>query len=405
MIVPPGKEKWGLRLEKAIYGTKQGSFLWAEHRDKLFKEYGLQPCPHDPTWFKKDFPGNNILMIQVHTDDGEIAADQPIVNEISKFFSWFNTKLDITTSETVGHFVGVRKEYGIGYATLDQEEYLKSKVLPCLEIKIHPNGEPCTKQTPWDNRYNEEFDSRRDPSESEKKFISSKNYYHVLGLLQYLGNTRGDILFTLSKLGQHSSNPRPVHWRAMQHLLAYLNGTRDTKILLRKSGEVKPFGHSDSDWASDSGTRRSMSGTVIMLSQAAIMASATLQKTIADSTVAAETIALNKLVKSALFLRNVLSWLGYNLQTATQLFCDNLGTVRNSEEGALRHKTKHMDIQYMFLRDQVKQENVSIHHIGTDKMIADILTKGLKWVKHNRCFEALGLIRGSVNNHISGIKP
>ena len=65
---------------------------------------------------------------------------------------------------------------------------------------------------------------------------------------------------------------------------------------------------------------------------------------VADPTVAAETIALHSLVKEAVWSRNFLSWVGYTQKEATKLNCDNRGAVRNCEDGAERHKTKHLDV-------------------------------------------------------------
>ena len=57
----------------------------------------------------------------------------------------------------------------------------------------------------------------------------------------------------------------------------------------------------------------------------------------------------------------------------------------------------------MFIREIIRTGEIKVQHIGTEKMIADILTKGLRKVKFERCREGLGLMKGSVQSEI--IKP
>jgi hypothetical protein len=44
----------------------------------------------------------------------------------------------------------------------------------------------------------------------------------------------------------------------------------------------------------------------------------------------------------------------------------------------MRPRTKHLNIKYHHLREEVKKGTVSIYHIGTKKQIADIFNKPLE---------------------------
>ena len=195
-------------------------------------------------------------------------------------------------------------------------------------------------------------------------------------------------------------------------VLGYLKSTADMRLIFRKQHSLAPkiitndeliSVYSDSDFAGDKETRRSTSGIVIMMCGAAIFASSRRQPVVADSTVAAEAIALYSLVKEVIWLRNFLEWLGYPQQSPTTLWCDNMGAVRNCEDGADRHKTKHLDIKYIFIREAVRKGLVRIRYIGTDHMVTDILTKGLRRQTFEKCRKGLGLIKGSAWNDV--IKP
>ena len=141
--------------------------------------------------------------------------------------------------------------------------------------------------------------------------------------------------------------PRKPHLEAVRRIMRYIKGSADYGLLYRK-GKYELTGYCDADFAGDKETRRSTSGILITVCGAAIFASSKRQPIVADSTVAAETIALYSLVKEVMWLRNFLEWLGYPQQSPTSLWCDNAGAVCNCEDGAERHKTKHLDIKYIF---------------------------------------------------------
>ena len=44
-------------------------------------------------------------------------------------------------------------------------------------------------------------------------------------------------------------------------------------------------------------------------------------------------------------------------------------------------RTKHMNVRYFFIMDRIKNKEVSLHHCGTESMIADYFTKPLQGKK------------------------
>jgi hypothetical protein len=202
-------------------------------------------------------------------------------------------------------------------------------------------------------------------------------------------------------LARKCQKPRIIHWKAAQRLLSYLRNTIDIKLVFRKQQEAgeNPLNvecSSDADFAGDRETRRSTSGNVITVCGAAIHASSKRQPTVADSTVAAEIISLYSQVKTSVWLRNLLDWIGYHQIVPMVIYCDNMGAIRNCEDGAERHHTKHMDIKYMFIRDIVQQGLVQIRYQRTENMVADLLTKPLRRNKFEHGRKLLGLMKGSV---------
>ncbi|MBW0514989.1 hypothetical protein O181_054704 [Austropuccinia psidii MF-1] len=78
-----------------------------------------------------------------------------------------------------------------------------------------------------------------------------------------------------------------------------------------------------------------------------------------------------------------LRWITYLLQELNQkltppiIYNDNSGAVIISSQASLNPNTKHIEIQYQYVRDLVLKKLLTIRQVGTNSMIADALTKPL----------------------------
>ena len=62
-------------------------------------------------------------------------------------------------------------------------------------------------------------------------------YRELVGGIIYLANTRPDLTYAASVLNRFCSNPGKTHWLAAKHVLRYLQGTRDFKIVYTKGAK------------------------------------------------------------------------------------------------------------------------------------------------------------------------
>ena len=66
---------------------------------------------------------------------------------------------------------------------------------------------------------------------------------------------------------------------------------------------------------------------------------------------------------------------------------DNQSAISMSKNPQFHGRTKHIEIKYHFIREQVKKGSIELKYCPTEEMIADMLTKGLprdKFVKLHR---------------------
>jgi hypothetical protein len=63
--------------------------------------------------------------------------------------------------------------------------------------------------------------------------------------------------------------------------------------------------------------------------------------------------------------------------TKILLFCDNESAIKLANNPISYSITKHIDIRHHFLRDHEAKGDIEIHHVSTEKQLADIFTKPL----------------------------
>ena len=87
------------------------------------------------------------------------------------------------------------------------------------------------------------------------------------------------------------------------------------------------------------------------------------------------------------FLHN----LGVSLQGPIVVNADNQGSVALVKNPVFHGRSKHIDIQYHCTRDLVKQEKIQLKYILTLDVLADVRTKSLPRVQHERSSNGIGL--------------
>jgi len=107
------------------------------------------------------------------------------------------------------------------------------------------------------------------------------------------------------------------------------------------------------------------------------------------SSTEAEYMALTQATKAAIWLHFLLSEIldrQYKKLPSITIFADNQGCIALAHNHEYQDRTKHIDIQHHFIREQVEGGDVSLEYTPTGLMVADCLTKALpreKFVQHH----------------------
>ena len=171
-------------------------------------------------------------------------------------------------------------------------------------------------------------------------------------------------------------NPGREHWQGVKRVLRYLKTTVGLCLRYEREGSTQVEGFCDSDYAGDIDTMRSTAGYIFLLAGGAISWSSKRQSTVALSSTEAEYMAATHASKEALWLKRFVSELGWEQQTV-QVFCDNQSALKLMKNPTYHARTKHILVQFHFVRELIEAGELEFKFIGTDFQVADFLTKGL----------------------------
>jgi hypothetical protein len=108
------------------------------------------------------------------------------------------------------------------------------------------------------------------------------------------------------------------------------------------------------------------------------------QKVVSQSSCEAELYAEAAAINEIKWLHGLLKELGVSVPSTPILLGDNQSTQELSKNGVKSERTKHIDIKYHFITDEVSQGNVRLQWVSTKKQLADVLTKALPQVVHEQ---------------------
>ena len=87
----------------------------------------------------------------------------------------------------------------------------------------------------------------------------------------------------------------------------------------------------------------------------------------------------------------VVEELSYRVTKPMTLHSDNQGAIELTKNPLRNDRSKHIHVRHHYVRQQVEAKSIRVFYCKTEDMIADILTKPLDRVKHQRFVTLLGM--------------
>jgi histone deacetylase 1/2 len=101
------------------------------------------------------------------------------------------------------------------------------------------------------------------------------------------------------------------------------------------------------------------------------------QASVSRSSIEAEYKALANATAELIWVEALLQELGVKLQQKPCLWCDNLGVTYLSVNPMFHARTRHIEIDFYFVRERVANNRLDIKFISSKDQVADGFTKAL----------------------------
>jgi hypothetical protein len=147
------------------------------------------------------------------------------------------------------------------------------------------------------------------------------------------------------------------------------------------------------NYAGDTVDRKSMSGYLVKIGDAACIWASKKQITVALSTCEAEYHALTMAAKEVVWIRRVLEEAGLGIIGATPVRSDNQSAIAwaTFQNAIPLNRAKHIDVRVHFIRDLVRCGVVSVDYVPTTINDADALTKPVRPTMLKEALPRIGL--------------
>ncbi|MCO5571350.1 hypothetical protein L7F22_025088 [Adiantum nelumboides] len=170
---------------------------------------------------------------------------------------------------------------------------------------------------------------------------------------------------------------RKPHLDVVRRTLRYVSATLDYALFYEASTELQLSGFTDANWDGSACDRRSTSGFMFSLGSIDITWSSKKQPTIALSSTEVEYRGAALAACEVAWLDLLLGYLGIQVQRSVVIHCDNLSSIQLAQNPLFHAKTKHIKVQYHFIKERVLDDSIDLTFVRTDEQDADIFMKAL----------------------------
>ncbi|KAB5531523.1 hypothetical protein DKX38_018193 [Salix brachista] len=337
---------------------------------------------------KPDF----VIYILIYVDDILVTGSN--ATEIQLIISALQASFAVKDLGNLHYFLGIEALWCSNGVYLTQRKYIAD----LLQKTKMDHAKPCSSPM---------ASTCRLTSTDGEPFEDVHLFRSVVGSLQYLAFTRPDLAFSVHKVSKFMHKPLDSQSLAVKRILRYLKHSIYTGLLITQCKDHTLQAFSDSDWAAERDDRRSVGAYCIYMGTNLISWSCKQQQMVARSSTEAEYKAIANAAAELSWFQSILRELGLPSQCIPTLWCDNIGATYLTSNPKFHARTKHIEIDFHFVRDKVCNKELVVKFISSKDQLADALTKPLPPNQFRQVMINLNVrelpfrLRGRVEDHVT----
>ncbi|KAJ9545588.1 hypothetical protein OSB04_025295 [Centaurea solstitialis] len=335
------------RRNKALCGLKQAPRAWYEELSKHLLSKGFKKGSVDSTLFLMK-EGEHIVVIQIYVDD--IIFGSTSRELCKKFETVMTEEFKMSMMGEINFLLGLQVRQFSDGIFINQSKYIFDLLKKYDMSGCHSIGTPMAT-------------GNSIGPDHEGKDVDLRNYRSMVGSLMYLTASRPDIMFAT--------------W------------TPYYGIWYPKGLGFELQAYTDADYGGCNMDRKSTSGHLQFLGNKLVSWASKKQQCVSTSTAESEYVAAASCCSQVLWMQSQLRDYGLEYKKIP-IYCDSKSAIAISANPVQHSKTKHIDIRYHFLKDNVEKKNIELYFVNTEYQLADLFTKALDEKRFKFLFSRLG---------------
>ena len=373
VVVERGEWVMYMELLKALYGTLRAARLfWQKLSKQLIDVWGFTPNKYDDCVVNKIINGHQ-MTVAWHVDDLEVSHID--VKEVYKFIlqieEAFGAEAPLSVSRGKTHnYLGMSLDFRTkGEVQIDMQHYIDMMLQDAPEDMKGVSNTPAAAHLFKTNS--------KDPKALDDK--RKKIFVHLVMQGLYLSQRgRPDIRTAISFLCGRLHSPDEDDYKNLTRMICYLRGTKGLILTLRANDDGIIQWWIDASYAVHD-DMKGHTGATMSLGKGGIYSGSWKQHLVARSSTESELVGVYDALPQVLWTRQFLEEQGW-MDSVTVIYQDNTSSIlleRNGRSSSTKC-TKHMNIRYFYVTEQVKNKAVHVTYCPTEEMIGDFFTKPLQ---------------------------
>ena len=216
------KDKFVLRLRKALYGTKQAARAWQQHLKQLLHACGAVPLTYDDAVYKVTTPDGGWVLVGTHVDDLFVLCNTKGEKTRKVIFDKLSEDMVVTNDGEIQWALKARidRDPEGGVLKISQEVYIRTILERFGSHGIAEFESPAYPEGP--NSKIEDTECASTPGEVAA-LHAKYPFYEAIGCLWWAANISQPIIFpAVQRCAQYIACPSEKLWLQILRIFGYL---------------------------------------------------------------------------------------------------------------------------------------------------------------------------------------